>query len=92
MAGIYAHIPFCKSRCIYCGFYSTTLLSLQDEYVDAMLRELDCRKDYLGDEPVKTIYIGGGTPSMLSSHNLSRLCKRLKEFAEESLGRVHRGM
>lgn len=85
MAGIYAHIPFCKSRCIYCGFYSTTLLSLQDEYVDAMLRELDNRKDYLEGEPVKTIYIGGGTPSMLSDKNLSRLCKRLKEFAEESL-------
>ena len=85
MSGIYAHIPFCKSRCIYCGFYSTTLLSLQDEYVDAMLRELDNRKDYLPDEPVTTIYIGGGTPSMLSSHNLSRLCLQLKEFAGSSL-------
>lgn len=85
MSGIYAHIPFCKSRCIYCGFYSTTLLSLQDEYVDAMLRELDNRKDYLDDEPVTTIYIGGGTPSMLSEHNLSRLCQRLKEFAGNSL-------
>ena len=85
MSGIYAHIPFCQSRCIYCGFYSTTLLSLQDEYVDAMLRELDNRRDYLPDEPVTTIYIGGGTPSMLSSHNLSRLCLRLKDLAEESL-------
>ena len=85
MSGIYAHIPFCKSRCIYCGFYSTTLLSLQDEYVDAMLRELDNRRDYLPDEPVTTIYIGGGTPSMLSEHNLSRLCLRLKEFAGNSL-------
>ena len=85
MSGIYAHIPFCKSRCIYCGFYSTTLLSLQDEYVDAMLHELDNRRDYLADEPVTTIYIGGGTPSMLSSHNLSRLCNSLKEFAGNSL-------
>ena len=85
MSGIYAHIPFCKSRCIYCGFYSTTLLSLQDEYVDAMLRELDNRRDYLPDEPVTTIYIGGGTPSMLSPHNLSRLCRQLKEFAGSSL-------
>ena len=85
MAGIYAHIPFCKSRCIYCGFYSTTLLSLQDEYVDAMLRELDCRKDYLSGEPVQTIYIGGGTPSMLSDKNLSRLCQHLKAFANGTL-------
>ena len=85
MAGIYAHIPFCKSRCIYCGFYSSTLLSLQDDYVDAMLRELDNRKNYLAGEPVTTIYIGGGTPSMLSANNLSRLCKRLKDYAGESL-------
>ena len=53
--------------------------------MDAMLRELDNRKDYLPDEPVTTIYIGGGTPSMLSSHNLSRLCFSLKDFAGESL-------
>ena len=53
--------------------------------MDAMLRELDNRKDYLDDEPVTTIYIGGGTPSMLSEHNLSRLCQRLKEFAGNSL-------
>ena len=85
MSGIYAHIPFCKSRCIYCGFYSTTLLSLQDEYVDAMLRELYNRREYLPNAPVTTIYIGGGTPSMLSDHNLSRLCLRLKEFAGNSL-------
>ena len=85
MSGIYAHIPFCKSRCIYCGFYSTTLLSLQDEYVDAMLCELDNRKDYLSGEPVTTLYIGGGTPSMLSEHNLSRLCRHLKAFANDTL-------
>ena len=85
MSGIYAHIPFCKSRCIYCGFYSSTLLSLQDDYVDAMLRELDSRRDYLDGEPVTTIYIGGGTPSMLSTKNLSRLCQRLKEFANGTL-------
>lgn len=85
MSGIYAHIPFCKSRCIYCGFYSTTLLPLQDEYVDAMLHELDERKDYLNGEPVTTIYIGGGTPSMLSPDNLSRLCIRLKEFSGDSV-------
>lgn len=85
MSGIYAHIPFCKSRCIYCGFYSTTLLPLQDEYVDAMLHELDERKDYLNGDPVTTIYIGGGTPSMLSMDNLARLCKHLKNFAGDSV-------
>ena len=53
--------------------------------MDAMLRELDNRRDYLSGEPVTTIYIGGGTPSMLSAHNLSRLCLRLKEFTGNSL-------
>lgn len=68
MAGIYVHIPFCASRCIYCGFYSSTgQLGLQDEYVEALLKELDIRKDYLGNTSVETIYIGGGTPSLLSA-------------------------
>ena len=53
--------------------------------MDAMLREFDSRTDYLSGEPVTTIYIGGGTPSMLSAKNLSRLCKRLKDYAGESL-------
>ncbi len=43
MAGIYIHIPFCRSRCIYCGFYSTTALQLRQEYVEAVCRELEKR-------------------------------------------------
>lgn len=74
MAGIYVHIPFCRSRCIYCGFYSTTLVDVQGRYVDALIRELALRSDYLR-EPVQTIYIGGGTPSTLTPDNLKRLCK-----------------
>lgn len=76
MAGIYVHIPFCRSRCIYCGFYSTTLVDVQGRYVDALIRELALRSDYLC-EPVQTIYIGGGTPSTLTPDNLKRLCKAL---------------
>lgn len=53
--------------------------------MDAMLHELDDRKDYLGNEPITTIYIGGGTPSMLSPDNLSRLCIRLKDFSGDSV-------
>ncbi len=73
MAGIYVHIPFCKSRCIYCDFYSTTLASRQDGYVDALVKELEIRKDYLHGEQVETIYIGGGTPSQLSEQNIHKL-------------------
>ncbi len=74
MAGIYIHIPFCASRCIYCGFFSTTGHSdLQDIYIDAVLREALLRQDYLHGEAVRTAYIGGGTPSLLSQKNLLRL-------------------
>ena len=79
MAGIYVHIPFCKSRCIYCGFYSTTLFDYQAEYVESLIKELDDRKDYLGFEPVKTIYLGGGTPSLLKPSSLKRLCTALQD-------------
>lgn len=72
MAGIYVHIPFCKSRCIYCGFYSTTLVNLCGEYVSSVCREMDLRRDYIKGS-FSTVYIGGGTPSVLSSEDLSRL-------------------
>lgn len=72
MAGLYVHIPFCKSRCIYCGFYSTTQSSLRDEYIKALGKELSLRQDYI-KEPIDTIYIGGGTPSQLSAAELHEL-------------------
>ena len=65
MAGIYLHIPFCKTRCIYCDFYSTTRSELKTRYVRALCRELEMRKKYLKGEYVETIYFGGGTPSQL---------------------------
>lgn len=70
MAGLYIHIPFCATRCIYCGFYSTTSVALQDEYVDALCREMTLNP-YRPD--ISTIYLGGGTPSLLSAENLRRL-------------------
>ncbi len=66
MAGIYIHVPFCKSRCIYCDFYSTTDLSSQAEaYVTALRREMNMRRGELSEVPVETLYVGGGTPSSL---------------------------
>ena len=63
-AGLYVHIPFCKRRCNYCDFFSTTLLNRRDEYVQALLQEIEARRDEAG-EAIRTIYIGGGTPSQL---------------------------
>lgn len=82
MAGLYIHIPFCASRCIYCGFYSTTLLHLQDRYIDAVCREMELRRRNMearerggagATASIDTIYIGGGTPSQLSAGNLRKL-------------------
>ncbi len=73
MAGIYVHIPFCASRCIYCGFYSSTLLSLRERYIKAVGEEYSMRREYLRDETVKTLYAGGGTPSVLEAKELDSL-------------------
>ena len=73
MAGLYIHIPFCKSRCAYCDFYSTTLLAHREAYIDAVGRELKLRRLELRGEPIETIYLGGGTPSALEKEDLHRL-------------------
>ena len=73
MAGIYIHIPFCKRRCIYCDFFSTTQSEMKSEYVHALVRELEIRKDYLDNEEIETIYLGGGTPSQLSQEELEEI-------------------
>ena len=70
MAGIYIHIPFCRSRCIYCGFYSTTGLELRQRYVDAVCREMVLRDKW---PTIDTIYLGGGTPSQLTIEQLRQI-------------------
>lgn len=82
-SGIYIHIPFCKSRCIYCGFYSTTNSNKRRRYVDALLKEMQMRRETTFQtthgcgcaDDIDTIYIGGGTPSSLSPNDLSRILK-----------------
>ena len=73
MAGIYIHIPFCKRRCIYCDFFSTTQSEKKSAYVRAVCRELEMRKDYLEGEDIETIYLGGGTPSQLLREELQEI-------------------
>lgn len=73
MAGIYIHIPFCKTRCIYCDFYSTTHSELKERYIHALCRELEIRRQYLQGEPIETIYFGGGTPSQLSGEDFQQV-------------------
>jgi oxygen-independent coproporphyrinogen-3 oxidase len=67
MAGIYIHIPFCKKKCNYCDFYTVVAPSLIPNIVDSICKELHIRKDYLKNEKIRTIYFGGGTPSILNT-------------------------
>ena len=91
MAGIYIHIPFCKRRCIYCDFFSTTQSERKPTYVRALCRELEMRRDYLEGEEIETIYLGGGTPSQLSQEELENIFRtiyyiyKVKEDAEITL-------
>ncbi len=73
MAGIYIHVPFCKTRCIYCDFYTRTDMSSKHNYVSALCREIELRKDYIGDEIIETIYFGGGTPSQLTKDDFEQI-------------------
>lgn len=79
MAGIYIHVPFCKTRCSYCDFYSTTKSELSQQFVDTLCKELMLRKEELSKEPIKTIYLGGGTPSQLNFDQLDQIFNTIKE-------------
>ncbi len=74
MPGVYIHIPFCKQACHYCNFHFSTSLKLKAPLLEAMVKELELRRDYLGNVPVLgSIYLGGGTPSLLSPAELDSL-------------------
>ncbi|WP_296311071.1 radical SAM family heme chaperone HemW [Winogradskyella sp. UBA3174] len=70
MSGIYIHIPFCKQACHYCDFHFSTSLKNKDPLINALVRELELRKDELKKTTVETIYFGGGTPSLLTNEEL----------------------
>lgn len=91
MAGIYLHIPFCKQACHYCNFHFSTSLKYKSDVLDAILQEMDLRQDYLQGQKVETIYLGGGTPSLLTQKELNQVLEKLyqnflvKEDAEITL-------
>ena len=83
MAGIYIHIPFCKSRCKYCDFFSTIHLEKQSQYVQALLMEMQDRLPISNSRyPISTIYIGGGTPSTLQVEDLQTIVEAIRREAK----------
>ncbi len=80
MAGIYIHIPFCKKKCSYCDFhFSTTFSSYRDKMVKAIIEEIKQRKNDFDAEEIKTIYFGGGTPSLLTEEELYQILNVFKD-------------
>lgn len=84
MAGIYFHIPFCRKACHYCDFHFTTSGKYVEEMVDAQLKEMDKRRDYVSGEILETIYFGGGTPSVLTGDQLKKYFGKMEELFEIS--------
>lgn len=72
MAGIYIHIPFCKQACHYCDFHFSTSMKKKEEMIAAIIQEMHLRKNEI-NEPVETIYFGGGTPSVLSNEEIDQI-------------------
>ena len=73
MAGLYIHIPFCAKRCLYCDFFSNTEMKYKASYIQAIIEEMKQRQGYIGDEPIETIYFGGGTPSQLTATDFQQI-------------------
>lgn len=78
MAGIYIHIPFCRQACYYCNFHFATSLRKKEEMIKAITEEIRMQQGYTGDEPVETIYFGGGTPSLLNIEELMLISDEIR--------------
>jgi len=85
MSGIYIHIPYCKQKCHYCNFYSLANGKYRDEFVPALLHELELQKEYLTKEKVSTIYFGGGTPSLMGGKEIDQIIQSIGNYFEIDL-------
>ncbi len=77
--GLYVHIPFCASKCAYCDFYSLTSSDLHEKYIDALCKSMYLLSEKFSDTLFTSVYIGGGTPSILSDHLLKKLFTSIGE-------------
>lgn len=77
MAGIYIHVPFCRAKCVYCNFFSVATKKYQKEFTKAMVKEISTSDQGFKSQVINTLYIGGGTPSMLEKAMLQELMQAL---------------
>jgi putative oxygen-independent coproporphyrinogen III oxidase len=86
MAGIYLHIPFCRKICSYCDFYKTPATRFIPEFLENIGKELQERADYLQGEGIETIYLGGGTPTLLRVNQAEQLFSLIQSLFKVSSG------
>lgn len=79
LAGLYIHVPFCQKKCRYCDFYSTPEAGLIPDYIKALIREMDLAGPLWQGRAFDTVYLGGGTPSLLSPKDLQEILAALRE-------------
>ena len=79
-SGIYIHIPFCRVRCGYCDFCVITNLNIKEKYVNNLIQEIELRKEEFGETTFDTVFLGGGTPSLLSEKELSDIFNSLYKY------------
>lgn len=84
MAGLYIHIPFCTKRCLYCDFFSNTDMKFKEPYINAIIREMELRREHIKGESIKTIYFGGGTPSQLQKNDFKRIFEAINYLFDTS--------
>ncbi|WP_084694519.1 radical SAM family heme chaperone HemW [Chryseobacterium vrystaatense] len=77
---IYIHIPFCKQKCSYCNFHFSTSLNFKDEMITTMKTEIRLRKNELENKNLKSLYFGGGTPSILSADEINSMIDEVLKY------------
>ena len=82
MAGIYVHVPFCRQACHYCNFHFSTSLTFKNDFIEALLKEIVLRGEYMRGERVDTVYLGGGTPSLLGGGDIRRILDAIRQVFE----------
>ena len=79
MAGIYIHIQFCRQACTYCNFHFSVSLNNKEVLINALIKEIETENNFISDERIETIYIGGGTPSLLNEYELKKIFDMLRK-------------
>jgi oxygen-independent coproporphyrinogen III oxidase len=80
MSGIYIHIPFCRKACRYCDFYFSVSLHYRDEFVDRLVEEIKIKGEKALNSPLNTLYLGGGTPSVLDFSHLEKILEAINRY------------